>query len=71
MTLRQGKMLRRPLFAWVYLTGPSLTSREICDILKKTLQAFQGHQYHQRPTPRTTSTVRGKIDKSKKNVLEI
>ena len=71
MTLRHGKTLWQPLFVGSYLTGPSLTSREICDTPKKTLQAFQGYQDHQKLTPGATSTVRGKIYKSKEIVLEI
>ena len=71
MILCQGKTLRRPLFAGVYLTGPSSNSREICDTSKKTSQAFQGHQDHQKPTSGSTSTVRRKINENKESVLEI
>ena len=71
MTLRQAKTLQWPLFAGVYFTGPSSTSREICNTPKKTSRTFQGHQDHQKLTRGATSTVHGKIDESKKNVLEI
>jgi hypothetical protein len=69
MTLRHGKTLGQPLFARSYLTGPSSTSREICDTPKKTLQGFQGHEGHLKPTLEATSTVRGKIDESKEIVF--
>jgi hypothetical protein len=71
MTLRHGKTLWQLLFARSYLTGPSSTSREICDTPKKTLQGFHGHESHQKPTMGATSTVRKKIDESKEIVLEI
>ena len=71
MTLRHGKTLRQPLFARSYLTDPCPTSSEICDTLKKTSQAFQGQGDHRKPTLGATSTVRGKIDKSKEIVLDI
>jgi hypothetical protein len=71
MTLRHGKTLRQPLFAGSYLTGPSSTSREICDTPKKTSQAFQGHEDHRKPTLGATLAVRRKIDESTKIELEI
>ena len=71
MTLRHGKTLRQPLFVGSYLTSPSLTSHEIYDTLKKTSHAFQRHQDHEKPTSGTTSTMREKINESKKSVLEI
>jgi hypothetical protein len=51
--------------------GPCSTSRKICDTPKKTLQAFQGHEDHPKPTLEATSTARGKIDKSMEIVQEI
>ena len=71
MTLRHGKTLWQPLFTRLYLIDPRLISHEICDTLKKTSQAFQGYQDHQKPTPGAAPTVRGKIDESKEIVLEI
>ena len=71
MTLRHGKTHRQPLLAGSYLKGPCPTSREICDTPMKTLQAFQGHGDHRKPTLGATSTVRGKIDESKEIVQEI
>jgi hypothetical protein len=71
MTLHHGKTHQQPLFAGSYLTGPSSTSREICDTIKKNSQAFQGHEDNRKPTLRATSTIHGKINESKEIVLEI
>ena len=71
MTLHHGKTLRQLLFAGSYLTGPSSTNCEICDTLKKTSHAFQGHQDNRKPTLEAMSTVREKIDESNEIVLEI
>ena len=69
--LRHRKTLRQPLFVGSYLTGPSSTSREICDTPKKSSEAFQGHEDHRKLTLWATSTIIVKIDESKEIVLEI
>ena len=69
--LQQGKTLRWPLFAEPYLLDPSSTFCKSGTLRKKVSQAFQGHQYRQKPTSGATSTVRGKTKENKKNVLKI
>ena len=71
MILRHRKTLWQPPHAGWYLTGPCLTFREICDTLKKTSQAFQGHEDYWKPRLRATSNVCRKIDESKEILLEI
>jgi hypothetical protein len=71
MTLRHGKTHQQSLFTGSYLTGPSSTSREICDTSKKTSQAFQGHENQRKSTLRAMSTICGKINESKEIMLEI
>ena len=63
--------LRRPLFAGPYLSNPSSTSHKSKTLRKRVSQAFLGYQDHQKPTSGATSTVCGKTDKNKKNVMEI
>ena len=71
ITLHHGKTIWQPLFAGSYLTGPSSTSREICDTPKKTSLAFQGHEDHQKLTLGATSSVRQKIDDRLEILLEV
>ena len=71
MTPHHVKTLRQSLFAGPYLANPISHSHKSGTLRKKASQAFQGHQDRRKPTPRATSTMRGKINERKETMLKI
>jgi hypothetical protein len=65
------KTLRQHLFVGLYLPDLSSNSRKSETLRKRVSRAFQRHQDNRKPTSGATSTVRGKTNENKKNVLKI
>ena len=65
MSSNGPKTLRQPMFAELYLTNPSLVSREPRKLKKKAAQAFRRYQERQNPTSGAGSNTRANADKKR------